>query len=399
MRMKVIRTFWPGGLCSIAAALLLFSCTGELNPINSNPEDKPGAVRVTSISLDRTSLTLKEGESVTLVPAIKPDNASNKAVSWFSSSENVASVDDNGNVTGIKTGNATITAITDDGGKKATCTVTVEKNFSPSITLGTECVSAIGAVLKGKANLGNTVSADLKIGFMYSKSAGVLPSSSTIVDAENIEADYSYSTVITELEPATTYYFRSFVRQNGKDTYGETKEFTTRELSSLLETMDASNIETTSVVLNAKLDLRDINYKNVSYGFCWGTSETAQNTELNGGEINTNAYSASLAGLSQKSQYWYKAYVKLDGKTLYGEVQTFTTKEVVAVMVDLGLSVKWATCNIGASSPEEYGDYYAWGEVEPYYTEGHSQDNPCNNWRIVDGKTLYGYSRVPYKWC
>lgn len=33
--------------------------------------------------------------------------------------------------------------------------------------------------------------------------------------------------------------------------------------------------------------------------------------------------------------------------------------------VDLGLSVKWATCNIGATKPEEYGDYFAWGEVEP----------------------------------
>ncbi len=33
--------------------------------------------------------------------------------------------------------------------------------------------------------------------------------------------------------------------------------------------------------------------------------------------------------------------------------------------VDLGLSVKWATCNVGASKPEEYGDYFAWGEVEP----------------------------------
>lgn len=32
--------------------------------------------------------------------------------------------------------------------------------------------------------------------------------------------------------------------------------------------------------------------------------------------------------------------------------------------VDLGLSVKWATCNIGADKPEEYGDYYAWGELE-----------------------------------
>ena len=31
--------------------------------------------------------------------------------------------------------------------------------------------------------------------------------------------------------------------------------------------------------------------------------------------------------------------------------------------VDLGLSVKWATCNVGASSPSEYGNYYAWGET------------------------------------
>lgn len=35
--------------------------------------------------------------------------------------------------------------------------------------------------------------------------------------------------------------------------------------------------------------------------------------------------------------------------------------------VDLGLSVKWATCNIGADKPEDFGDYFAWGETSPYY--------------------------------
>lgn len=45
--------------------------------------------------------------------------------------------------------------------------------------------------------------------------------------------------------------------------------------------------------------------------------------------------------------------------------------------VDLGLSVKWASFNVGASSPEEYGDYFAWGETEPKST----------------------YSRITYKWC
>lgn len=45
--------------------------------------------------------------------------------------------------------------------------------------------------------------------------------------------------------------------------------------------------------------------------------------------------------------------------------------------VDLGLSVKWATCNVGAERPEDYGDYFAWGETEP-------KDD---------------YSRNTYKWC
>ena len=40
--------------------------------------------------------------------------------------------------------------------------------------------------------------------------------------------------------------------------------------------------------------------------------------------------------------------------------------------IDLGLSVKWATCNVGASAPEEYGDYFAWGETESKNTETQS---------------------------
>ena len=48
--------------------------------------------------------------------------------------------------------------------------------------------------------------------------------------------------------------------------------------------------------------------------------------------------------------------------TLYA--QWILAEENGHIYVDLGLSVKWATCNVGASKPEEYGDYFAWGEVE-----------------------------------
>ena len=54
--------------------------------------------------------------------------------------------------------------------------------------------------------------------------------------------------------------------------------------------------------------------------------------------------------------------------TAEGLTQTVTVSQasrLVPTAVDLGLSVKWASFNLGASKPEEYGDYYAWGETEP----------------------------------
>lgn len=57
--------------------------------------------------------------------------------------------------------------------------------------------------------------------------------------------------------------------------------------------------------------------------------------------------------------------------------------------VDLGLSVKWATCNIGASSPEEYGDYFAWGETE---TKSSYDEDNCETWEKEIGD-IKGTSR------
>ena len=56
--------------------------------------------------------------------------------------------------------------------------------------------------------------------------------------------------------------------------------------------------------------------------------------------------------------------------------------------VDLGLSVKWATCNIGASKPEDYGDYFAWGETTTKTTYNWSTYTLC-----------YGFSSTLTKYC
>ena len=60
--------------------------------------------------------------------------------------------------------------------------------------------------------------------------------------------------------------------------------------------------------------------------------------------------------------------------------------------VDLGLSVKWATCNVGASSPEEYGEYYAWGETETKSTYDWSTYKWCNGYE----NTLTKYNDDSY---
>lgn len=73
--------------------------------------------------------------------------------------------------------------------------------------------------------------------------------------------------------------------------------------------------------------------------------------------------------------------------------------------VDLGLSVKWATCNVGATTPEEYGDYFAWGETEPKEDYSWTTYKWCNGTResqfkyctdttygIVDNKAILEFS-------
>lgn len=82
-------------------------------------------VNVTGVSLDKHTLSIKAGENQTLIATVSPDNATDKSLVWTSSNEAVATVDENGFVTGIKEGTATITVTTADGSFTDSCEVTV----------------------------------------------------------------------------------------------------------------------------------------------------------------------------------------------------------------------------------------------------------------------------------
>ena len=119
-------------------------------------------------------------------------------------------------------------------------------------------------------------------------------------------------------------------------------------------------------------------------GVCWSEhrNPTAEDSHLS----TTNwsePYVCTITGLKPGTKYHVRAYALRGLEYYYGEDKSFTTKESGGLndhdYVDLGLpnGTLWATCNVGATTPEGYGDYFAWGETEP--------------------KTIYGWST--YKYC
>lgn len=94
---------------------------------NGTVQEKP--VSVTGVTLDKTSLSLYEGDTVTLTATVMPENATNKNVTWSSDNTAVATVE-NGNVKAVSRGTATITVTTTDGNHTGSCTVTVSRESS-----------------------------------------------------------------------------------------------------------------------------------------------------------------------------------------------------------------------------------------------------------------------------
>ena len=102
----------------------------------------------------------------------------------------------------------------------------------------------------------------------------------------------------------------------------------------------------------------------------------------------TGEFTYNATTLQANTTYYVRAYAKNEKGTAYGAEVSFTTKSSSSSdhtgtengheYVDLGLSVKWATFNVGASKPEDYGDYFAWGETTTKSTYDWSTYKYCN---------------------
>jgi hypothetical protein len=116
------------------AAMLCMAATGTMFSCDEK-DNEPAVIKVTGVSLDKTSAELEPGATLTLTASVTPVEAGNKNVSWATSAEAVATVSQEGVVTAIAAGSATITVKTADGGFTASCALTVKEGESPARAL------------------------------------------------------------------------------------------------------------------------------------------------------------------------------------------------------------------------------------------------------------------------
>lgn len=116
-------------LLAAMTGLLIASCSKDKDEPNVPVgPDEPTTVAVTGVSINKTSVTLLEGNTETVTATVSPEDASDKGVTWKSSDPSVATVDSLGKITAVAPGEAVITVTTTDGEKTATVKIVVTMN-------------------------------------------------------------------------------------------------------------------------------------------------------------------------------------------------------------------------------------------------------------------------------
>ena len=191
----------------------------------------------------------------------------------------------------------------------------------------------------------------------------------------------AFTSNLTNLTANTTYYVRAYATNSEGTNYGEQKTFTTLQYIQLptVTTTIVTNVTSTGATSGGNVT-DDGGAAVTARGVCWSTSPdpTINDNKTTDGN-GTGAFTSQLTNLTHSTTYYMRAYATNSEGTSYGEQKYFTTLSDGMInghqYVDLGLSsgLKWATCNVGADNPEEYGNYYAWGETET--KAEYTQDN------------------------
>lgn len=230
-----------------------------------------------------------------------------------------------------------------------------------TIETGSAEVGATSATLSGTVrDLSNASSSSYTVGVAYSTSEDATAGTKV---TGTLASDGTLTTSLTGLTIGQTYYYCTYVTLQNKVTkYGEVKSFVTTNAD--IATAGAVCTEVTATLggtINIKTSADDAVVKGIKVstdeakvkdGRLYKTDNTADG----------NTFSIPLTGLVPGKTYYYVAYAQVNSEEKYGEVKSFTTPEQTVEFVDLGLSVEWATVNVGAAKETEAGGLYGYGD-------------------------------------
>ena len=253
---------------------------------------------------------------------------------------------------------------------------TTEQVFTGSVADVTSSSATISGNFTSSANVGS-----LQLGVLYSTERSTIDNRQGVLALSSNIAGNSYTVELSNLQSNTIYYYRAYMVSGGNTYYGSVSSFTTSQ-GELVTTGDATDITHKSATISSTFRngyITSFSELGVQYSDSKELVESDKGRSVTTSAVTSgNVFTVSLTNLAEQTTYYYRAYVKTSQTTYYGETKSFTTPKNSVdynghAYVDLGLpsGTKWATMNVGASKPEDYGDYYAWGETttKTSYTE------------------------------
>lgn len=227
--------------------------------------------------------------------------------------------------------------------------------------------------VKGRVSGLEAVALDFECGIEYSTSESYLDDATYRVKANKNYSEDIFTIDLDRLESGRTYYYRAYYINQSLIYYGESKSFSFEWTSQLSIKFD---VDTITIGVNKTRALNVIvtnGFGKEDYPITWSSSNPSIATVNENGIIKTISEGTVVISATCRE------------KTA---LCTLIIIESVIEYVDLGLRVNWATCNVGAIVPEEYGNYYSWGELET--KEVYSE----MTYKWYDGATYTKYNKI-----
>ena len=211
-----------------ATLTILAGCWDDPSDKGISRPVKPN-VPLEGIELSATAMEIQVSKKQLIYVTYTPENASNKTMVWSSSASDIASVDNWGEVTGVKEGTATITAVSEEGGFKAECVVTVVSNVANPVTGVTLDISELSLAMAQKYALKATIApddADIKAIIWSSSNPDVasvdatgivqgLKAGASTITATTVDGEFTATCTVTVTEDFLIADFESYLDEKG----------------------------------------------------------------------------------------------------------------------------------------------------------------------------------------